>query len=128
MFLETQKCNLTSTAAGEGHNYIISEFVSAQETSVLFSYIKNIGENHKISFQITLPENTTHIVICTAGGSVTQSGDTKREVIKTVVKAGNNNQGKYGSLADAEEKYKDQKKADLIPNFYKEKIFFYFTS
>ena len=57
------------------------------------------GKIIKISFQITLPENTTHIVICTAGGSATQSVDTKREVIKTVVKAGNNNQGKYGSLA-----------------------------
>ena len=56
---------------------------------------KNAGKIIKVSyFQITLPENTTHIVICTSGDAATQSADSKREVIKTVVKAAvtNNNQ------------------------------------
>ena len=88
----------------EGDNWNIGIRKLARDQRVLLLLLtQNIGEDHKISFQITLPENTTHIVICTAGGSATQSGDTKREVIKTVVKAGNNNQGMYnmyGSLAE----------------------------
>ena len=62
---------------------------------------KNAGKIIKVSyFQITLPENTTHIVICTSGDAATQSADSKREVIKTVVKAAVTNNNQQGLIFD----------------------------